>query len=303
MMARQAFVAGVFSAFVWAAPAQAGCADVAIVAPGDVVLNYEPFDELRETLDVELLVQGRSDTRCQLALSVQSLVPGVYREMRGPQQGIRYELRVGGNLLQNDPASVVPSVTLMPGELRRGAKIRLRFELPPGMLVPAGQYLDTLTVRAFDTSGGEPVPLRNETNFTARLVVPAGVRMLMDGNFSRSGGPFGANVMDLGDLSDGVERFAFLQVRATSDVQLSVSSSNNGFLKNSAVPGVNGTIAYSVNLDGQAVDLRQGAARVSRRIPGNAGRQNVRVLVSVPPVRNRSAGKYRDVLTITAEPN
>ncbi|WP_233281506.1 hypothetical protein [Sphingomonas changnyeongensis] len=78
-----------------------------IIAPGNAVLNYDPFDELRETLDIDLVVRQRSSTPCSLALAAQSLMPGVYREMRGPVRPVRYELRLGQQLLQNDLTSPV----------------------------------------------------------------------------------------------------------------------------------------------------------------------------------------------------
>lgn len=282
--------------------ASAACEGVSIAAPGNAVLNFDPFDELRETLDIDLIVRQRSATPCNLALSAQSMMPGVYREMRGSGNPVRYELRLGSQLLQNDLGSPV----VIPGQIQGGNRdtlVRLRFEFPPGVLIPAGQYTDLLSLRTFDASGGTPVSLGIDASFTARLVVPASVRILLDGAITAANGRFGRSMIFLGELSDGAEANATLQIRATSGVRLSVASQNNGTLQHVAVAGDAGAIPYRLLLDGSPIDLRTGPADLRRQLPGGAGRENLRMQISVAPAGAKPAGTYRDVLTVTAEPN
>lgn len=297
---RAAFAA--LATFGAAGTATAACEGVTVVAPGNAVLNYDPFDELRETLDVDLIVRQRGTGACQLAFAVQSLVPGVYREMRGGNVPVRYELRLGPQLLQNDLTSPVTVPGSVPGG-GRDTPVRLRFELPPGMLLPAGQYADVLTVRAFDVSTGPPVGLGVDTSFTARLVVPASVRILMDGGVAASNERFGLSMIFLGELSNGAQADATLQIRATSGVRLSIVSRNRGVLQHLSVPGDAGAIRYGLSVDGRPVDLRAGPAMLNRMPPGGAGRENVRLQISVPRPSAQRAGTYRDTLTVTAEPN
>ncbi|QHL90516.1 hypothetical protein GVO57_06260 [Sphingomonas changnyeongensis] len=171
------------------------------------------------------------------------------------------------------------------------------------MLLPAGQYTDVVTLRAFALDGGTPVSLGVDTSFTARLIVPASVRILMDGAVTASNERFGLSMIFLGELSDGAEANANLQIRATSGVRLSVASRNKGVLQHVAVSGDGGAIPYRLTLDGRAIDLRSGPAALLRQLPGGAGRENVRMQINVPPAGARPAGTYRDVLTVTAEPN
>ncbi len=150
----------------------------------------------------------------------------------------------------------------------------------------SGRYVATLEAGFF--SIGEV-----QAADTARLNVSAQVTASVQANFVGSTNPRNAR-LDLGELVPNKQGSIGLQVRSSSEYQITFRSENKGVLKGPS----SSTIPYSLTYAGQLIDLTQ---RDMREIsPSDPVRPSTNLInVTVGQFAGVRAGDYSDEVTIT----
>jgi hypothetical protein len=132
--------------------------------------------------------------------------------------------------------------------------------------------------------------------------IPARAQINLAGSSSPIFGGMSGTGLDFGELEKGAERDAYIQVRATSAVMLTLSSEFGSAMRHkierTSVPAV----PYALTVDGQSVDLSSGSKRIDRAPTQGLGADNYRMVARILDVAGRIGGEYEDVITVTVEP-
>jgi hypothetical protein len=143
------------------------------------------------------------------------------------------------------------------------------------------------------------VSYRNATGqgraVTSAVTVAADVVPSVQANFvGLDGGGGSSATLALGELSTGLRRSIGLQLRANTDVDVSISSENRGRLKQG---GGDGTVPYDLEIGGAQVNLRQIDA-VSLALGPDSVRGSTQAMeVQIGNINRAPAGVYRDTVT------
>ncbi|WP_205479344.1 hypothetical protein [Sphingomonas arenae] len=292
-----------------ASPAAADPACAASMRPsaGVARLIYDPLNAVQETLEIELLLEQQSAKPCRYALAIAGAGSSRQRMMRDARGQLTYELQINGVLVSNDlnaPAAINGNgrqVSRGSGEERKTRTIRLKAMIPAGQFAPAGLYEDQLTLRLYDVTDGVPQQVGSDVPLIIGGDVPARAQINLAGTSSSVFGSVNAAGLSFGQLVTGAERDAYIQVRATAPVLLTISSANKGAMRHRSEPAAT-AIPYAFSVDGQALDLRGGPKRLDRNPARGLQAENYRMAVRITDADNRQAGTYEDVITITVEP-
>jgi spore coat protein U-like protein len=289
-------------AAVLATPAVAACNAVILGAGPAPLVQYDPFDGVSRTDDLTIRFVNVGEAACTIALSIASERPGNERRMTSGTTAIPYRLEtLDGRELPNDANAITGSLTLPAGRGQQGAFV-VRIKLPAGVTGAAGLYEDALTIRAFSTDGGiESIGRELSRVSRARIVSRAQVNIAgASGAFGAS--PFALEQIDFGTLQTGAIRNAFVQVRATAPIGITISSRNAGSLEHAAL-GRAAQVSYAAALDGQELSLAAGPTTVSRTPPMSLDGESYPLTLRLTgSVDDLPAGEYRDVLTINVVP-
>lgn len=278
----------------------ADCSDVTLSVPGNVILNYDPFDPDRETFDIDLLLRNRGASPCRIGIALQGQAAGSIRALTGNGR-LSYELQADGLAVPNDLQ--VPAIDrILPGRRDGPTRVRIRFDIPAGLAVGAGRFQDVLTVRLFARQAGQAAQIGQDRFIAVRAVVPARAQVNLAGGDAGAFGDFRINAISFGQLSQGLQRRAFLQVRSTTPVLVAFRSRNDGMLRHAAlrqrVPG----IRYQLTLDGAPIELGAGRSGVLKSPPLGRTGTSYAMTFEIGDVTDRRAGPYEDLLTVTVEP-
>ncbi len=277
--------------------ATAGIASACELAPGgslaDVVVNYDPFavNTAHGVLDVEL--ENVGDVECDVRLT--------FTTLGGQPIGL---VTIGGIELTLKPRDASGSLRAESGPgsfvFKLAAHSRGRAEFDAIILKDAvTEAGEQSVVLALNVRSLEGVSLVGQRPFNLKLSTARRAQM----NIAGAAGAFGSGgtvaEIDFGVLETGKSRRIFLQVRANSKTELTVSSLNHGFLKHVG-QGDTALISYSVLLDGRALDLSAVAVAtldLPLTIEGRSSSLDfVLGEVSGPP------GRYEDILTVDVAP-
>ena len=285
-----------------AAPAAAACNATVVGGSPEPVVVYDPFAGIARSEDLSIRFVNLGETACTLAISVTSERPGNEREMSRGGASLPYRIEtLDGRELPNDANAVVGSV-LLPGGRGQQAAFVVRIKVPAGVIAPAGDYEDELTIRAFSVEGGRARLGREiEREVRTRIVSRAQVNIAgSSGSFQ--GSPFALEQIDFGTLQTGAIRNAFVQVRATAPVSITVSSRNAGALEHATL-GASARVPYAASLDGRELTLAAGPTTIARRpsmtLDGESYPLTLRITGAVDQL---PAGDYRDILTVNVVP-
>lgn len=283
-----------------AATRAAGCSDVTLAVPGNVILNYDPFDPDRETFDIDLLLRNRGPGPCRVGIALQGQAAGSIRALTGNGR-LSYEVQADGLAVPNDLQ--VPALErVLPGRGDGPTRVRIRFDIPAGLAIGAGRFDDVLTVRLFAREAGQAAQIGQDRFIAVRAIVPARAQVNLAGGDAGAFGDFRINAIGFGQLSQGLQRTAFLQVRATTPVLVAFRSRNDGLLRHATlrhrVPG----IRYTLALDGAPIELGAGRSGVLKSPPLGRTGTSYAMTFEIGDVANRRAGHYEDLLTVTVEP-
>lgn len=212
---------------------------------------------------------------------------------------LRYEiLDEGGKVLEN----TTRGRDRLNGRLRRNEteiELLVRFVVPAGQTVPAGDYAERITLRLFDRRGGgrlvDEVGLTLRTQVASRAEINLAQQPGLDFDAGRS-----YDQVDFEELETGESRAIVLRVRSNASYRLSLSSENAGVLVRDGSGGAD-QIGYSAQLDGNPVSLT--APVLLLRDPLAVGAVEELIFnVVIGEVGEARAGRYADMITVFVEP-
>lgn len=264
---------------------------------------YDPFSGAVTVSAVLRVAQTGND--CQPGLTITGGGTSPARTASLGNASLAYSIASGsGTAILNTSSSAYALALPNNGQ---AVDVPLIFTVAASQVVGTGTYTDNLTFRLVNlaanlapmsASGGRSTVLA--TNFQISVAGKAQVNIAgSSGNF----GTFAITTLDFGELVQGASRQAYVQVRATSPVLITVSSANLGVLKRLGT-SYQASVAYDLSLAGTALALGSGSATLAvdppRTIDGTSLPLALRLSGSVAGL---PAGTYQDVLTVDVVPN
>ncbi len=122
------------------------------------------------------------------------------------------------------------------------------------------------------------------------------------GTSARFGSAPSVKVVDFGTLEEGVTRTVYVQVRANQRVNIEIESENGGQLRHVERPESR-AIPFSTTLDGQAFDLSNGPANLTRESGTGLSGSNHALNMTIGSVQRTFSGRYRDRIHVYVEPH
>lgn len=264
-------------------------------------IDYAPFENRQKREDFEVEVRNDGNEECAVALAIASGTTGSQRFYRKGSDNLAYEVLTSNGSEYSNAIDAPAGSTRLKGGKGEDAEIKVRLRIPAGLVSPAGNYEDTLRLRLFDVSGASPVPLGPERNVPASARIQARAQLNIAGTAGKFGAPFELDEIDFGDMTTGATRDAVVQVRATSQVAITLSSRNLGVLKHTSLPGTAG-VPYSLTVDGTPVDLAGSSAPILRTPDLTLDGNSYPMRVTIGNTTGRAAGNYKDRITISVMP-
>ncbi len=280
-------------------PAGGPCRLELVVGPsvdwlGPLGRGYEVFagGESYETANIEIRHVGAA---CRFALTGSPASGSVTPQLTSGSSRLDYDIVAstnGPSLLSPDYFGTQTS--RIEGQFQAGTGVQvvpLLVAIPAGQFVRSGSYQGQALLRLFAAEEGSDV-LQAEAPIMIATRVPSGLEIRSP--------DFGPGVrdtsIDLGELSDGVEREVDFAVRSNADVNVSFRSENGGRLAHAhGAPG----IPYQLDVAGVPVDPAAGGV-IAMPFREDGQEHNVPIRVEVPrSTEARAAGYYRDTLLVT----
>lgn len=260
--------------------------------------GYQVFDHENVIEPVALTVR-HSGKPCRFAIVAMPQNASNVPVLRGRRTDMQYDVRStpqGQTVLSLD--YFPPPANQITGAFGRGddsQTFSVYVTVPVGQVVPAGTYTGNAIIRLFEIGDDRPQLSDEELLSVTVPVTPA-----LEVALANAASGARQTSVDLGELTQGSERSVGFTLRSNSDVKITLTSLNRGFLAHDkGAPG----IKYRAILDGTPIDLH---APATTRIKWNGGGhfRNVGLDIRVPAVpRGTAAGSYRDTITVnfTAE--
>lgn len=261
---------------------------------GPLGRGYEVFGggEAYESATIEIRHVGAA---CRFALTGSAASGSVTPHLTSGSSRLSYDILSstnGPSLLSQDYFGTQTS--RIEGQFPAGSGVQvvpLLVAIPAGQFVRSGSYQGQALLRLFAAEEGTEL-LQAEVPFMIATRVASGLEIR-----SPEFGPgLRDTSIDLGELSDGVEREVDFAVRSNADVNVSFRSENGGRLAHAqGAPG----IPYQLNVGGVPVDPAAGGV-IAMPFREDGQEHDVPILIEVPTsAQVRAAGYYRDNLLIT----
>lgn len=171
--------------------------------------------------------------------------------------------------------------------------------VPPGQILTAGSYSDSITVSVYEGS----VTGSKQLDDTQTISVASSVRSSVNVTFSQGGGavPFAGTTqtIEFGTLQTGASRSFSLNVQANAPYSLSIQSDNKGVMKNASA-SANNTVPYTMTLNGASLGLG-GTVIANFGKPSGTAQQNFNVTIG--DISQSVSGDYSDSLTLSVTAN
>lgn len=269
------------------------------------VISYDPFEgEIVVTATVNAARNNRS---CTPALIITSTTGGRGGERRVRQGSatLAYQItNASGQVWPNNASSAV--VIAVPTDDKLAPQT-LVFRMAAGQFAATGTYTDLLDITLVDTERDNE-PITADKGMVNRISVPVTVTVADKAqvNIAGSAGSFGTfaiTTLDFGELRQGTMRNAFVQVRATTRMRVSVTSTNSGALERVGTT-YRARVPYALTLSG--TDLALGAGPQSLRVnqPATADGESLPLSVTITGATDGlPAGTYQDMLTVDVVPD
>lgn len=259
--------------------------DLVIQELGEAKVNgYDALSGGDYLEPIRLRLRNRGDVPCNGVLRIMRVAS--FDKLDGPHNN-RMDYRIV------DPANI--SALLLDPLTQQGQMLPISVnanstvEIRPRLLVPGGQpgrqgrYAATLLASV--DLGRDIDPAETE------LTVSAQVQSRAQANFVG-----GRNaLLDLGELAPAVTRTINMQVRATADIDIQISSEHHGQLQHAS--GAK-QIPYSMTVNNRVINLDLDDSILMPLTNGIRG-QNLPVTVTVGEFSNAPVGEYGDIVTFT----
>jgi hypothetical protein len=270
------------SATLAAAPVRPDC-DLRVQELGEAKVNgYDALAGGEYLERIRLRISNRGDGTCSgsIRISERTGTTG----LNGPGTNkLSYVIVAPFNISQVvfDPVSrqdVALPFTVGP---RTNVEINPSLRVPGGQAGRSGRYASVLTATV---SAAQET---TDTDFTVSAQVHANAQANFVGLSSRDA------TLDFGELRSGQSKGVVLQVRATSDVDMEISSENRGNLK---LAGGIAAIPYQMTLAGRSVDL-SAVQTLDVALADSVRGSSLPVEVVIGQFSQKPLGNYSDVVT------
>lgn len=275
----------------------ADACDLALVeGPQTVRIEYNPFAVAPTPGALDVAFENRGETDCDLRLSftdeagieVTSAVLG--------EVGVQFRPRESSGVQAADVQKGVFQYLLTAGA--KGAA-QLDAVVVQEAVADAGEYGVNLRLLVRNIDGIEllpPIPMRLALQSTPRAQL----------NLAGAAGAFGTGssveVVDFGEAVTGATRRIFVQVRANAPSVLSIRSEHGGVMHRLEKAENATVVPYTVQLDGQNVDL-SGLWATSIDPPRTLAGVALPMDFVLGVITGQMGGNYEDVLTIDISPS
>jgi spore coat protein U-like protein len=288
-------------AFVSPAYGHSGCnAQLADVEDIDDI-QYDPFQGVTVAVSFNVTFQNNDSVSCVLGVAVSREGNDGQRQLKKGSNQLLYTLKAPGGIeVPNSLSSPIGQLTVAAG---KRASLRLKLEVPAGQIGQAGEYRDTLVLRGYSMDGGVSPLGGGDRVEHAEANVASRAQVNIAGAAGSFGVPFAVDTIDFGNMVTGAERNAFVQIRATDDVTITVTSQNHGKLLHTSLKQQTGNVAYMLKLDSQALNLGYGSASIDRHPPITLDGISYPLSVRIGNVSGLLAGTYQDLVTVSVCPN
>lgn len=262
---------------------------VSVTAPS---LSYDPFsgDAPGDNLVVRVENTGDHNCRMRLALATQSETP---RHLRGPSELAYLLTNPAGQEVRNSTTAADGVDVSLSG--RRSMDVTFRVQPERLQVVPPGGYTDGVDIRLFDLEHSRSLLAQRHAILAVNVIPRAQV------NFAGVSGRFGSgsvDSLDLGELSAGVSRRAFVQIRANMSVRVTLASENQGRMRHETL-GLSSSVPYRAAINGSIAPLEGAGHEFTSHPPATIDGHSHALDVTITDAEARAAGLYRDLLTVT----
>lgn len=297
------------AALAWTAPAWAhnddhDC-DARFAPPARVLATFT--DPLTSNVAIEpftLRLQGLSDPSCRFEISFEDAhgQDGLRRNDSRRRLDYRIALDAAGAAIVYDSRRPNAPFTAH-GVFSADGRLNLFLIVDGGSQPRAGEYSETLRAELRPLGSHRSTA---ETQLSLAAFVPAHVQAYLAG----VPGAGGVYTLDFAELSTGETGTAALRVRATADIDVTVTSENGGRLMHEAGASA---IPYTVRIGSETLDLGASAAGAApRRTEARFGQHHggghddddaagldAPLEIRIGDTTRAAAGQYHDRITIT----
>lgn len=289
------------TAFAVCAPQSAWATCAASIAGTDniPIIQYDPFLGGSSSATIVVNISQTSDDNCVLGLAVYDASQGNTRYLRSGPDQLKYRLFTqNGVEIIND--SGAPSVVVTGND--HSKRVSFLAQVPAGEIGPAGNYASRVTLRLFDLSSS-PVQIDRDVDAEIGLTIePRGQINIAGAAGAPFGSTFGLSRLDFGELAQGAERRAFVQIRATTPVLVRISSRNRGVLLSSAAGNQPG-LPYEARFDSELLQLAPSGTVTTKAPPASmSGASYPFSVVITGNPEGFPAGLYEDLITFDISP-
>lgn len=264
--------------------------------PDVVRIEYDPFVFARPPGRLDLKLANDGEAACDVELRLRALSGERLRDIELGGVHLEFRAREGEAVVLGASEPGVFRLTIAPG---LSADVILDAVVVTDAVAEAGEHRLSL-LADIGPAGGDP--LIRALPLEVVLASPPRAQL----NIAGAAGAFGSGdsvaVVDFGDARTGLVKRAFLQIRANTESRLTFQSENAGVLKRPGTMSEESTIAYEVSLNGETLDLRHMVAR-DVDPPRDVAGQSLPLDFTLGPVGSQMSGEYRDLLTISINPN
>lgn len=263
--------------------------------PQTVRIEYNPFAIGPSSGALDINLENRGEAACDVRMSFTDDVGVEVTSVVLGNVGVQFRPREASGVQMADVQTAVFQYQLAPG-----AKGQAQFDaaVVQGAVADAGEYGVNLRL-VVKTADGEPIG----APIPVRLILQATPRAQL--NLAGAAGAFGTGssveVVDFGEAIAGVTRRIFLQVRANTMATVSVSSQHGGVMRRVEEAPDAPALPYTVDLDGDGVDL---STLWTKQIdpPRTLAGISIPMTFILGSVAGAMEGRYADVLTIDISP-
>lgn len=265
------------------------------------IINYDGFGGAQRIENISITIANNGNTAC-----VGRLIPGMQMLPRAlvsaNNQNLQFDILSAGN--QNrvlyDPQTNFAEPLNIRIPPRRSEQITLRVRIAGGQKVQAGRYTGVISLnlepgpQADNPGQGSPVnwPSISQPLTLAATILPRIQANLTGVDSSSANGQVGS--ISFGELTSGEQRNLGIQIRANTDVVISVQSVNRGVLQH--IDDEAARIPYALSILGQPIDLS-----AESRIHGQYSITGVTnpMLIRIGSTDGARSGQYSDQIIFT----
>lgn len=275
-------------------PSAACAQDVSLFVPTSAVVSYDPFSGLAglEEMALEMTFQGQTAKPARLVITPDQSSSFLFESLDVP---LYFEIEStfgdSGPNSFNAPINLEPTDTPQP--------LSLTFKIPSGQYADAGDMDIDLNMVVVDSVTNERLSDEKLITLVARTPLRAQTNFAGTSSGFDNGSTFA--LVDFGELKSGDSRNINFQIRGNSDVDISMSSENNGKLINLDSPA-SSPINYMINADGLPSDLSEPLVFTRRPAKSLAGTSYPLSITLDNMEQGVFAGSYRDIITVDVTP-